>query len=107
MANTLIVYYSRKGENYWNGGLKTIAKGNTEKVAEFIQNAVGGDLFEVDTVKPYSELYDLYRGGKAGASCKGSSRDQGLSRKLRGLRHDLCGLSQLVGHDADVYVHTA
>ena len=22
MANILIVYYSRKGENYWNGGLK-------------------------------------------------------------------------------------
>jgi len=57
MANILIVYYSRKGENYWNGGLKTIAKGNTERVAEFIQKAVGGDLFEVDTVKPYSESY--------------------------------------------------
>ena len=57
MANILIVYYSRKGENYWNGGLKTIAKGNTERVAEFIQNAVGGELFEVDTVKPYSESY--------------------------------------------------
>lgn len=57
MANILIVYYSRKGENYWNGGLKTIAKGNTERVAEFIQKAVGGDLFEVDTVKPYSKSY--------------------------------------------------
>ena len=57
MANILIIYYSRKGENYWNGGLKTIAKGNTERVAEFIQNAVGGDLFEVDTVKPYSTDY--------------------------------------------------
>ena len=57
MANILIVYYSRKDENYWNGGLKHIDKGNTERVAEFIQNAVGGDLFEVDTVKPYSESY--------------------------------------------------
>lgn len=57
MANILIVYYSRKGENYWNGSLKTIAKGNTERVAEFIQRAVGGDLFEVDTVKPYSASY--------------------------------------------------
>ena len=57
MANILIIYYSRKGENYWNGGLKTITKGNTERVAEFIQNAVGGELFEVDTVKPYSESY--------------------------------------------------
>ena len=57
MAKILIVYYSRKGENYWNGGLKHIDKGNTERVAEFIQKAVGGDLFEVDTVKPYSESY--------------------------------------------------
>ena len=45
MANILIVYYSRKGENYWNGGLKTISKGNTERVAEFIR------------IKPYSESY--------------------------------------------------
>ncbi len=57
MAKILTVYYSRKGENYWNGSLKHIDKGNTERVAEFIQKAVGGDLFEVDTVKPYSESY--------------------------------------------------
>ena len=56
MAN-LIVYYSRKGENYWNGSLKNLKKGNTEIVAEFIQKAVGGDLFEVETVKPYSDSY--------------------------------------------------
>ena len=36
MAN-LILYYSRKGENYWAGGVKNIAKGNTERVAEFVQ----------------------------------------------------------------------
>ena len=57
MADILTVYYSRKGENYLNGGLKHIDKGNTERVAEFIQKAVGGDLFEVDTVNPYSESY--------------------------------------------------
>ena len=57
MTKILIVYYSRKGENYWNGGLKVLEKGNTERVAEFIQKAVGGDLFEIDTVKPYSESY--------------------------------------------------
>ena len=57
MAKNLIIYYSRKGENYWNGGIKNIAKGNTEIVAEFIQKAVGGDLFEVDTVKTYAADY--------------------------------------------------
>ena len=56
MAN-LIVYYSRKGENYWNGSIKNLKKGNTEIVAEFIQKAVGGDLFEVDTVKTYAADY--------------------------------------------------
>ena len=57
MAKNLILYYSRKGENYWNGGIKNIEKGNTEIVAEFIQKAVGGDLFEVDTVKTYAADY--------------------------------------------------
>ena len=57
MAKILTVYYSRKGENYWNGGIKNIAKGNTERVAEFIQKAIGGDLFEVDTVRSYDQDY--------------------------------------------------
>ena len=57
MSKILIVYYSRKGENYWNGSIKSIAKGNTQRVAEFIQKAVGGDLFEIETVRSYSESY--------------------------------------------------
>ena len=56
MAN-LIVYFSRKGNNYWDGSIKNLPKGNTEIVAEWIKEAVGGDLFEVETVKPYSEDY--------------------------------------------------
>ena len=57
MAKNLIIYYSRTGENYWNGSIKNLEKGNTEIVAEFIQKAVGGDLFQVDTVKPYAADY--------------------------------------------------
>lgn len=56
MAN-LILYYSRKGENYVNGGVKKLSKGNTEICAEFIQKAVGGDLFEIETVKEYAADY--------------------------------------------------
>lgn len=56
MAN-LIIYYSRKGQNYVNGAVRSIAKGNTEYCAEYIQKAVGGDLFEIDTVKAYSPEY--------------------------------------------------
>ena len=58
MSKNLIIYYSRKGENYFNGAIRSIEKGNTEIVAEYIQNAVGGDLFEVGTVKPYAADYN-------------------------------------------------
>ncbi len=58
MAN-LIIYYSRKGENYVNGSLKMFDRGNTEIAAEFIQNAVGRDMFEVQTITPYSESYNV------------------------------------------------
>lgn len=57
MARNLIIYYSRKGENYVNGSIVDLKKGNTEICAEFIQKAVGGDLFEVETVSDYSEDY--------------------------------------------------
>ena len=53
----LIVYYSRKGQNYWSGSIVDLKKGNTERVAEFIQKAVGGDLFEIETIKEYSKDY--------------------------------------------------
>lgn len=57
MANILTVYFSRKGENYFPGGIRSIPKGNTEMAAELIQKAVGGDLFEIDTVQPYPQNY--------------------------------------------------
>jgi len=53
----LIIYYSRKGQNYVSGAIKYLKKGNTEIVAEYIKEAVGGDLFEVDTIEAYPEDY--------------------------------------------------
>lgn len=58
MAKNLIIYYSRKGENYVNGSIIDLKKGNTEICAEFIQEAVGGDLFEIRTVNDYSKNYN-------------------------------------------------
>ena len=57
MAKALVVYYSRKGENFMPGGIQVLEKGNTEYVAEYIAQAVGADLFEIDTVTPYAENY--------------------------------------------------
>lgn len=57
MANVLVVYYSRKGENHMPGGIQVLEKGHTERAAEFIQKALGAELFEIDTVIPYAEDY--------------------------------------------------
>lgn len=57
MGKTLVIYYSRKGANYVNGQIRELKKGNTEIVAETIAEAVGADLFEVDTVNAYSTDY--------------------------------------------------
>lgn len=52
---TLIVYFSRAGENY-NVGV--VEKGNTQKVAEIMQEETGFDIFRIETVKEYPESYD-------------------------------------------------
>ena len=57
MSKNLVIYYSRKGNNYVNGSIRNLKKGNTEIVAEMIASEIGADLFEVDTVKPYSTDY--------------------------------------------------
>ena len=57
MAKSLVVYYSRKGENFMPGGIQVLEKGNTAYAAEHIAAAIGADLFEIDTVKPYAAAY--------------------------------------------------
>lgn len=56
MSN-LIIYFSRSGENYFCGKLKTIEKGNTEIIAEFIQEFTGADLFKVESKESYPDDY--------------------------------------------------
>lgn len=57
MTNILTVFYSHKGETYFPDGIRAVEKGNTAYAAEHIHAAVGGDLFEIETVVPYSENY--------------------------------------------------
>lgn len=54
----LLVFFSRAGENYFNGGRKVLTVGNTEVVAGMIRNAVGCDVFEIRAVDPYSDSYE-------------------------------------------------
>ena len=53
----LIVYYSRKGENWWDGTTRVLQTGNTARMARVIQRTIGGDLYEIETVKPYPADY--------------------------------------------------
>lgn len=56
MENTLILYFSLKGQTITSGmKIVNLEKGNTAVAAEYIQQAVGGDLFEIETVKTYLE----------------------------------------------------
>ena len=57
MSKDLIIYFSHAGENYFGGKLKVIEKGNTEVIAEFIQNETGADIFEVQPLNDYPLEY--------------------------------------------------
>lgn len=57
MAGTLVVYYSRKGENHMPGGIQVLEKGHTERAAEYIAAALDADLFEIETMRPYAANY--------------------------------------------------
>ncbi|MDY6413131.1 MAG: flavodoxin [Bacteroidales bacterium] len=58
MAKTLIAYYSRRGENYVNGSIISLPKGNTEVVVEKIKALMpDADVFHIDTVRHYSDSY--------------------------------------------------
>ena len=57
MSKSLVVYYSRKGENHSPNGIQVLEKGHTAYAAEFISKALNADVFEIDTVKPYAANY--------------------------------------------------
>ncbi|WP_192944696.1 flavodoxin [Ligilactobacillus agilis] len=51
---SLIIYFSRADENYAVG---YIDKGNTEIVAEYVQELTGADMFKVEPTVPYAKDY--------------------------------------------------
>lgn len=51
---SLIIYFSRADENYAVG---YIDKGNTEVIAEYVQELTNADMFKVEPLIPYSKDY--------------------------------------------------
>jgi flavodoxin len=57
-ASILLTYFSRPGENYWNGGRRNLRVGNTEVLAELIAERVDCDVHRIEPADPYSDDYD-------------------------------------------------
>jgi len=58
MAKTLIAFYSHAGENYVNGSVRFLERGNNEVIVDKIKAALPeADVFRIETVKEYKEDY--------------------------------------------------
>ena len=47
---SIVLYFSKKGQNYSGGSIVNLTKGNTAAVSEYIRDIVGADLFEIEPV---------------------------------------------------------
>ena len=76
---------------------RTISKGNTAVAAEFAQKAVGGDLFEIRTVKEYPVNYKQ-------CTDIAAEEDRTNARpELRGTLPDMSGYNTIITKYAVLY----
>jgi flavodoxin len=54
----LLAYFSRPGENYWNGGRRDLKVGNTEVLARAISARLECDVHRIEAADPYPADYD-------------------------------------------------
>lgn len=57
-TRTLLVYFSRPGENYWEGGRRDLEVGSTKRLAATIAELIDCDEYEILAADPYPEAYD-------------------------------------------------
>lgn len=57
-SRTLLAFFSRPGEQYWNGGRRTVRIGNTAVAASYIQDAIDVDTYRIEPAEPYPEAYE-------------------------------------------------
>jgi|SRR5574344_2160202 flavodoxin len=58
MKRILIAYFSKEGANFVNGQKKVLEEGNTAKIAGWIKEKVGGDVFQIEPLVAYPTSYD-------------------------------------------------
>jgi flavodoxin len=57
-GSVLVAYFSRAGENYWNGGRRRLTVGNTQVVAETIGRLLDCDVHRIEAADAYPDAYD-------------------------------------------------
>ncbi len=55
MKKVLIAYFSHEGEAYVGGKIVKLKIGNTRAAAQIIHGLTGGDVFRIETEKPYPD----------------------------------------------------
>ncbi|MFJ8723231.1 flavodoxin [Streptomyces sp. NPDC093269] len=58
MKRVLLAYFSRPGENYYNGGRIDLKVGNTAVLADKIGSRISCDTYRIQAADPYSHDYD-------------------------------------------------
>ncbi len=79
-AQTLVVYYSRAGQNYTPEGIVNLKKGNTQVVAEQIRELTGADIFRLETIKEYPLDY---------TECTQEAKEEFTSKARPALKADI------------------
>ena len=57
-GRVLLAYFSRPGENYWNGGRRDLEVGDTEPLARLIRARLACDVHRIRERDPYPEDYE-------------------------------------------------
>lgn len=83
MAKDLVIYYSRRGENYVNGNIEVLKKGNTEIAVQYIVKALQADVFEIKPLHDYSENY---------TECVNEEKKEAKEKARPALKEDLTSI---------------
>ena len=97
----LIAFFSRGEENYVNGEIRTLEKGNTEAAAGMIQKFTGADLFKIEPQQAYSADYNECTAQAQADQRRNAGRSWLRIRRAWNRMMSLSWLSQLTGDDAD------
>ena len=90
MARTLVILFSRAGENYVQGRIENLARGNTEVAVEFACKASPMDVFRVETVKEYPAKY------RACTDEAALEQESGERPELKSALTDISGYEKIV-----------